>query len=345
MLEFPLSAEQAALCRQMARLAGLGGFIIDLTSGQCVWCADEVARIHGLPVAEGAVLLGTETAWLERIDPADRARYREARAGAAEPGGGRADPPERHRGEQTRTLRRGRRSGCGDRDGRRGRGERCRLRDDLLARPQATAQDMVAIQLDDRALFLARWRDLLLELLKGPALDGHAQRATARKLIEGWSGRAAADDAGYRLVRASRLQIRKDVFESLTASVRAAHPERKFAPSSQFEGPLWQLVTARPLHLLDPKFQSWEQALLASVDTALESLSKECAPLDSCTWGRANTLAMRHPLSSAVPLIGRWLDMPAQPLSGDSSMPRVQGATFGASERLVVSPGRVCPVS
>ena len=86
MPEFSLSAEQTALCRQMARLAGLGGFIIDMTSSHCLWCADEVARIHGLGVAECAASLGAGAAWLERIDPADRARYQEARAGAAEPG-------------------------------------------------------------------------------------------------------------------------------------------------------------------------------------------------------------------------------------------------------------------
>ena len=86
MPEFSLSAEQTALCRQMARLAGLGGFIIDMTSNHCRWCADEVARIHGLGVAECAAALGAGAAWLERIDPADRPRYQEARAGAAEPG-------------------------------------------------------------------------------------------------------------------------------------------------------------------------------------------------------------------------------------------------------------------
>jgi penicillin amidase len=49
---------------------------------------------------------------------------------------------------------------------------------------------------------------------------------------------------------------------------------------------------------------------------------------------------MRHPLSGAVPLLGHWVDMPAAALSGDSGMPRVQGVNFGASERLVVSPGK-----
>ena len=31
--------------------------------------------------------------------------------------------------------------------------------------------------------------------------------------------------------------------------------------------------------------------------------------------------------------------MPAKPLPGDGAMPRVQGPAFGASERMVVSPG------
>jgi PAS domain S-box-containing protein len=82
--DFTLSPEQTVLCRQMARLAGLGGFIIDLTSGRCLWCADETARIYGLPSRECAALLGAEPALLERIDPADRAAYRAARAEAIE---------------------------------------------------------------------------------------------------------------------------------------------------------------------------------------------------------------------------------------------------------------------
>ncbi len=214
------------------------------------------------------------------------------------------------------------------------------IRDDLLALTKATAVDMSNIQVDDRALFLIRWRDLLLDVLNKRALAGQPLRAEARKYIEDWSGRAAAEDVGYRLVRAMRLQIRQDIFESLTASARARFPETRFSPSPQFEGPLWQLVTQRPAHLLDPRHANWNASLLASIDAALQELHEECATLKVCTWGAQNTLNMRHPLSQAVPLVGRWLDMPAEPLSGDSSMPRVQGPSFGASERLVVSPGR-----
>ena len=39
-------------------------------------------------------------------------------------------------------------------------------------------------------------------------------------------------------------------------------------------------------------------------------------------------------------MLGFFLDMPSAQLPGDSNMPRVQGTTFGASERFAVSPGR-----
>src|SRR5262249_38157810 len=78
---------------------------------------------------------------------------------------------------------------------------------------------------------------------------------------------------------------------------------------------------------------------LGSLDRTLDRLQKECKELSRCTWGEGNVLHMRHPLSPALSFAGRWLDMPEQPLPGDHDMPRVQGEAFGASQRLVVSPG------
>ena len=214
------------------------------------------------------------------------------------------------------------------------------IRDDLLSLPSATRDDLARIQLDDRALFLTRWHDLLLDLLNDPAVTEHVLRKQARDAVKVWSARADAKDAGYRIVRAFRLRVRDDVYSWLTAPARARFPDGQFAPIAQFEGPLWQVVTERPMHLLPHQFQSWSEALLSSLDEALEELQKECGSVSGCTWGKANTLAMRHPLSAALPFASRWLDMPADEINGDSWMPRVQGAKFGASERIVVSPGR-----
>ena len=100
---------------------------------------------------------------------------------------------------------------------------------------------------------------------------------------------------------------------------------------------MWRLVTERPAHLLDPKFKSRDQQILAAVDETLEYYSGQ--DLAGRTWGERNTASIRHPLSQAVPALGRWLDVPARQLPGDDNMPRVQGTGYGASERMVVSPG------
>jgi penicillin amidase len=99
-------------------------------------------------------------------------------------------------------------------------------------------------------------------------------------------------------------------------------------------------VTERPLHLLDPRFASWDELLRASLDEVLAALTEEGAALDESTWGEHNTVLIRHPLSPAVPALRRWLDMPPRPLPGDGNMPRVQYPFAGASERFAVSPGR-----
>jgi penicillin amidase len=72
----------------------------------------------------------------------------------------------------------------------------------------------------------------------------------------------------------------------------------------------------------------------------IEELTRDGRRLAERTWGDHNTLLVQHPLSRAVPALGRWLDMPREPLPGDSHMPRVQAPSAGASERLAVSPGR-----
>ena len=213
------------------------------------------------------------------------------------------------------------------------------IRDALRSLSEATERDFAALQIDDRALFLARWRDLLLELLEDSQARENARYRELRRHVQDWSGRAAADDVGYRLVRAFRNQVRSDVYDMLTEGTRAADIGVELVPSPQFEGPLWALVTERPLHLLSRDYEDWPELLLGSLDTMLMEASSACDELSRCTWGRENLLSMRHPLSSAIPFVARWLDMPSVPMDGDAAMPRVQGPSFGASERLVVSPG------
>jgi len=214
------------------------------------------------------------------------------------------------------------------------------IRDALRGLEAAVPRDLLAIQLDDRALFQERWHDLLLAALTDAAVAADPHRAELRRFVEGWGGRAAIDSVGFRMVRAFRLTLAEQVFAPLVAPCKAADPRFDYRRMNQQEGPLWRLVTEQPPHLLDPKYRSWDDQILAAIDATLQNFLKDGSRLAAHTWGERNTARIQHPLSLAVPFLGRFLDMPAEPLPGDGDLPRAQGATYGASQRMVVSPGR-----
>lgn len=215
------------------------------------------------------------------------------------------------------------------------------IRDGLFARETFEPEDMLAIQIDDRALFLAPWRELLLEVLDDENIDDDADLVEYRHLVENWIPRAATDSVGYRLVRGFRYELRSKVFEGLMQPVQAAYDQPvELRISNQFEGPLWQLVRAQPMHLLPGNYESWNDLMVAAVRQNIAWLRNNFSgSLSARSWGERNTLAIRHPMSRAVPMLADWLDMPRSAVSGDSNVPKAQGRTFGASERFSVSPG------
>ena len=215
------------------------------------------------------------------------------------------------------------------------------IRDKLFAADQFEPLDMLAVQLDDRAIFLSEWRDLLLRVLDDEAVAGDTARQEYRDLVESWSAHASVDSVGYRLVRAFRLEVRNRAFNMLVQPVRERFGEDiGLRISNQFEGPLQTMLDERPAHLLSAEYESWNDLLLRSVDTNLQYFADNYKDgLDKRTWGERNTARVRHPMSNSLPIIAAWLNMPADQLPGDSNLPRAQGPSFGASERFAVSPG------
>lgn len=227
-------------------------------------------------------------------------------------------------------------------DGGYGNGARARqIRDDLLAIEKASERDLLGVQLDDRAVFLTRWHERALAALTPAACASAPRRSELRQVLETtWTGRASVEGAAYRLVRDFRLACARRVLEPLTLPCKRASQSFSILDLRQLEGPLWTLLDTRAAHLLDAAYASWSDLELAALDEVAAAAVQASGSLDAHTWGRRNTISIRHPLSGAVPGLPRLLDMPALQLPGDSNMPRVQTPTFGASERLVVSPGR-----
>jgi len=144
----------------------------------------------------------------------------------------------------------------------------------------------------------------------------------------------------YRITRGFRGKVLDAVEGALLAPARAQLGADYLPPRlPELEGVVWPMLEQRPAHLLPPGIDSWD-ALLAKAARELEADLASQGPLAQRRWGERNTASICHPVSRALPAFARRaLCMPAEPLPGDRDMPRVQAPDFGASQRMVVSPG------
>ncbi|GHE92189.1 penicillin acylase family protein [Thalassotalea profundi] len=210
----------------------------------------------------------------------------------------------------------------------------------LFAKERFSEKDLLAIALDDEALFLKPWRDFIINsILNKENLEENSQLLEVSKiLLADDTLTASIDSVAYRIVRNFRLQLRDNVFSHLEKHLTSTDKSFDLSTiSHQLETPLWQLINVQPDNFIIPN-QNWQQLFTNTLRQVVTKMTQN-QPLSAATWGQQNTSNIRHPLSAGVPLIGNWLDMPKVPLSGDSYMPRVQGRSFGASQRMIVSPG------
>jgi penicillin amidase len=223
-------------------------------------------------------------------------------------------------------------------DGGYDQGARARqIRDDLRARDHFIPRDLLDIQLDDRALFLARWQKLLLEVL---ATSGAPKAKALQPFVRDWKARAAIDSVGYRIVRMFRDHVREDALAPFTARASVKWSDFEWPTPGVGEYAVWTLVTRQPAWLLDPKYKDWNALLATAAGQVADALAAQPGPLADKTWGRHNAAKIGNPLSVALPQwLARFFDMPHDELAGDNDMPRVLHPSFGASMRMDVQPG------
>jgi penicillin amidase len=222
------------------------------------------------------------------------------------------------------------------------------IRDDLLALPRGNEHDMLAIQTDDRALWIETWRRLALSALDADALRDHPQRAEFQRLVLAWNGRADTDAVGYRLVRAFYFSLYDAWFGRLDTDLATSFGKGSDTPplsfrsaSSRYEA-VMEALAAHHAWVPDG-IADWRAFMLDRIDHAIKQLPPG-VKLEDARWGDRNRAAIEHPFARIVPTwlpwVRAWLGAPHDPLPGDFNMPRVQAPSFGASERIVVSPGR-----
>ncbi|SHH11064.1 penicillin acylase family protein [Massilia sp. CF038] len=217
------------------------------------------------------------------------------------------------------------------------------VRDALLALgPKTDVAGVYSVGLDDRAIFIAPWRERALAVLDQAAVQGKPQRAQFQQLLKsGWTGHASVDSVGYRLARQFMWSMYDVVYDGANGQLEALGDKASMALiTSRWPVVLARLLDEQPAAWLPPGHADWKAVQLAAIDRAIADLTKDGKPLSAATWGERNTAAIAHPITMAAPFLKRWLAVPAEPLPGDANMPRVSGSKFGQSERMTVSPGR-----
>lgn len=194
------------------------------------------------------------------------------------------------------------------------------------------------IQLDTKALFLERWHDLLMYLIAKSAAVDPRKYGTLYERLKSWGDHASVDSVGYRFVREFRDAVVADLL-SILGSEADMGGEELNEVLAQAEYPVWRLVSEQPPQWLPTTSTDWNSYLMSAVDRLLLKYQSVDPDLSQTNWGSRNMLDMRHPIFGDWPVLGRIFRAPPVPLSGDVNMPRVQAPSFGASERLVVSPG------
>jgi len=202
---------------------------------------------------------------------------------------------------------------------------------------QADESALHQIQLDHRSLLLTGWHRLLLDTLTEP-LATQRQLGEFRQHIAASGLKASPDDTGYTLLRQFRLKVLELTFSPLSALLEksgARSADLKYA----LETPFWLMLHAQRKDTLPSPYANWSELLLHAAELTQADLLKDYGELAHARWGNRNTAKIEHPLASAIPFFGQWLNMPTTALAGDSHMPRVQHPAFGQSQRMVVAPG------
>lgn len=195
----------------------------------------------------------------------------------------------------------------------------------LQARDSFDERDLLAIQLLNRTPILDAWQELLLQELKQAEVP---EWLALRERVAAWSGGAGPDDPAHEVI----VRFRADMIHAFVVKVLAPIQGRYPAVRS------WSanLETAA-YTVMSQRSGTWAGD---AFDEAVTVILHRLAAMPVRPWRDYNQLHLQHPLTFAVPQLGRWLNAHPVGMAGDSRAPNAQLRNHGASQRLNVAPGQ-----
>ena len=208
----------------------------------------------------------------------------------------------------------------------------------LNATEQMDEGEHFQMQLDSRVAFYDFYQQLAMAI--DPGDDPRLKLAL--KMIDvnagGWDGYAEVDARGLPLLIEFHLRLRAAIMSPIVIACRRVSPGFRYSWPLR-EEPLRRILEEQPLNFLPRQFDSWDSFLAETWQVSVDHIiAREENGLD-VTWGEINLAQIEHPAASAAGALARMLNMPADPQPGHRSAIRVSTPTFGASMRMVVSPG------
>lgn len=200
---------------------------------------------------------------------------------------------------------------------------------------------LFGLQQDTDTEFYRYYQQLALQALTAEMLAKKPELKAVRDYLLHWNGRADTASLGLPVLVEFRRRLIDSVFTPfLTACARA---DNSFVYSwSYIDTPLQRILTEQPLSLLpDSEYRNWQEFIGAKVADAAAAVKGRHAGTDwpDLTWSLENQIRHVHPFSRVAPLLAELLDRARLPVAGCGGYcVRVAGPSFGASERLVVSP-------
>lgn len=196
------------------------------------------------------------------------------------------------------------------------------------------------IQLDNRALFLMPWHQLLLSTLQ----NSPQKFANDIKALEQWQACACADSVGYTLVR----RFRSTLINQLVKPIARTFRQHDLAVNNIMRGiepAIWTIIQQEPSSWLPDEYENYTRFYIDAYEITKEKLLQRHGgtqdDLSLLAWGKVNSLKVTHPFSAQLGPFADYFNMQEVAAFGDSYMPAVQANKFGASQRFIVQSGNL----
>ncbi|MGO9771422.1 MAG: penicillin acylase family protein [Roseiarcus sp.] len=211
----------------------------------------------------------------------------------------------------------------------------------LRSRSKIAETDMLSLQLDTATDYYRYYQNLALRALDSrPVNDSNLSEI--RRYLEAWDGRAEADSLGLPLIVEFHKALVDAVISPIVARCIEVDPTFRYTWSG-VDGPVQRIIDSAREDLLPERgaYRDWPSFIISVLEKSARRLidSYAATSINDLTWGKINTVKVFHPTLGELPVIGRFFNMPVEPLAGCRECVRYSASRVGASARMVVSPG------